>query len=359
MSETLVLMLGALPRWLRITDDAIVARGEGSPQATGDEARVVAVVPAADVTIHYADLPDLSAPQAAAAARLMVADKSAAAAETLHVAVGPANAAGERPVVAIDNARMLGHLSEASMLGFDPDAVIAAPMLLRRPDAGFVRGDLGGEMVVRGRDAAFADDPVLTAMLTGGDVTLVEREMLEADIVAAVASPEVDLRQGPFARRRRWGIDWAMLRLIGWLALALAIATLLLLIVQWVRLDRAADRIEAQSVETARAVLPRNTTINSPLLQLNERLAALRGPGGGVMPLSAAVVSAASAAPGVELTTLIFDGGGTLRVTARAASPAELAAFDTALANAGMVATPGPILVDQGRQVRDYTVAPR
>lgn len=359
MTDTLVLMLGDLPRWLRIVDGVVIARGEGSPEAAAEPMRIAAVVPAQDVTLHYAALPDLSPPQAAAAARLLVADQSAAAPETLHVAVGRSDEDGSRPVVAIDNARMVGHLSDCAMLGFDPDVVVAAPMLLARPESGYVRGDIGGECVVRGRDAGFADDPVLTPLLTGGMVTTLSRAALEEGIATAVAAPEVDLRQGPFARRRQWGIDWPMVRLIGWLASGIAVATLLLLVVQLIRLDQAADRIEADSIVTAQAALPTGTTINSPLIQLNERLAALRGPGGGVMPLAAAVVAAAAAAPNMELTTMVFDGGGTLRVTARATSPTDLAAFDTALATAGLAATPGPILVDQGRQVRDYTVAPR
>lgn len=359
MTDALVLMLGDAPRWLRIADDAIIARGEGLPDVDLESGRVVAVVPAQDVTIHYADLPDLSEPQAAAAARLLIAEQSASPPETLHVAVGQASPSGARPVVAIDSTRMAQRLGQATVAGFDPDVVLASPMLLARPESGFVKGDLGSETVIRGRDGAFADDPVLTPMLTSGALTVLQREALESGIVAAVANPDVDLRQGPFIRKRDWGIDWSMLRLIGWLALALGLATLLLAIVQVVRLNMAASRIEAANVDIARAALPKAATINNPLIQLNERLSALRGPGGGMLPLAASVAAAANATPNVELTSMIFDGGGTLRVTARAASPADLATFDSRLATTGLTATPGPILVDQGRQVRDYTVAPR
>lgn len=359
MSETLVLLCGDTPRWLRIAGDVIVARGDGAPQPHADDGRVVAVVPAEDVAIHYADLPDLSEPQAVAAARLIIAEQSASPVDTLHVALGVPSISGERAVVAIDKTRMAQWLGEATLLGFDPDAVLAAPMLLARPEKGYVRGDLGSESVVRGRDGAFADDAVLTPMLTGGDLATLGRDDLEAGIVAAVADPEVDLRQGAFARRHNWGFDWPMLRVIGWLTLALGIATLLLAIVQLVRLDMAADRIEAANVAMARGVLPRGTTVNNPLVQLNERVSSLRGPGGGVLPLAAGIVSATSAAPNVELTSMIFDGGGTLRVTARATSPADLAAFDASLVAAGLTIAPGPIMVDQGRQIRDYTVTPR
>ena len=74
MSETLVLMTGDAPHWLRIADGAIVARGEGLAAHDPDD-HVVAVVPAQDVTIHHADLPDLAEAQAQAAARLMIVEQ--------------------------------------------------------------------------------------------------------------------------------------------------------------------------------------------------------------------------------------------------------------------------------------------
>lgn len=357
MSGTLVLMLGDSPRWLRTDGEGVIARGEGAVLA--EDERVVAVVPAGDVTVHHAELPGLSEPQAAAAARLLVAEQTASPADILHIAVGRDNGAGERPVVAIDRARMEMRLAEAALLGADPDAVLAAPMLIARPEAGYLKADLGTESIVRGPASAFADDPVLTPLLAGGPVAALDRATLEASIAAAVADPEVDLRQGAFAKKHSWAIDWPMLRLIGWLALALAVITLLLAITQLVRLNNAASRIEAANIATARAALPPNTTINAPLIQLNERLAALRGPGGGLLPLAAAATAAVNATPNVQLGTMIFDGGGTLRVTVRANTPADITAFDARLAATGLSSAPGPIMVDQGKQIRDYTVMPK
>jgi general secretion pathway protein L len=356
MSDTLVLMLGDAPRWLRIADGAIVARGDGATLAEADD-HVVAVVPAHDVAIHHADLPDLAEAQAQAAARLMIAEQSAAPAGSLHVAVGSANEAGDRPVVAIDRGRMAALLADMAVAGIDPDAVVAAPMLLARPETGFVRGDFGSETIVRGHDSAFADDPLLTPLLTGGAVTTLDRPTLERGLIDAVTNPEVDMRQGIFAKRRAWGLDWVRLRRIGWLALALAAVTLLFGIVQLVRLNMAADRIEASNIVVARAALPPGTNINNPLIQVQEQLNNLRGPGGGMLPLAAGVATAANATPNIELTSMIFDGGGTLRITARATSVADLTTFETRLAAAGLTSAAGPALVDQGRQIRDYTVS--
>lgn len=351
-----MLMLGDAPRWLRIADDAITARGDGATIVEPED-RIVAVVPAQDVTIHHAELPDLAEAQAQAAARLLVAEQSAASADTLHVAVGRADSGGDRPVVAIDRGRMAAHLADMALAGIDPDVMIAAPMLLARPAEGFVRGDLGQETVVRGHDGAFVDDPVLTPLLTQGAAVTLDHAALERSLIDGVRLPEVDLRQGIFAKRRSWRIDKRALRRIAWLGLGIALATLLYHVVQLVRLDLAADRIEANNLAIAAAALPAGTNINNPLIQVQEQLNSVRGPGGGMMPLAAAVASAASATPNVELTSMIFDGGGTLRVTARATAVQDLTAFETRLTTAGLSSAAGPAMVDQGRQIRDFTVS--
>ncbi len=358
MSDTLVLMLGESAHWLRVSGGAIVARGEGVATAQADD-RVVAVVPADDLTIHHAELPDLSEPQANAAARLLVAGQSASAADTLHVAVGRPDGTGDRPVVAIDRGRFASLLADLAGQGHDPDAVVAASMLLVRPAAGYVRGTIGAETILRGADGAFADDPVLTPLLTDGAITTLDRAALETGLVAGVTNPEVDLRQGLFAKRRVWGIDWVRLRRIGRIALCVAAATLLFHIVELVRLRMAATRLEANSIVVARAALPPGTNINNPLFQVQDQLNGLRGPGGGMLPLAAAVATAVQATPNVELTAMIFDGGGTLRITARAPTVADLSALETRLTAAGLTAAAGPALVDQGRQIRDYTVSVR
>ena len=358
MSATLVLLLGDAPRWLRIADAQIVGRGDGATLTEAEDTRIVAVVPADDALITQADLPDLSDPQAVAAGRLAVAEHTVAPVDTLHVAVGAASETGQRTVVAIDRARMAQRLAEAELFGADPDIVIPTPLLIARPESGFVRGDIGTETIVRGTDRAFGDDPVLTPMLTGGAVTDLDRDVLETGLIAAVAYPEVNLRRGIFAKRRRWGIDWALVRTMARLAAGIAVVTLLIQIVQIVRLNVATGRALEAQTEVARAALP-GATITSPLIQLRERIAVRSGPGGGMMPLAAAVAAAANTIPNIELTTMVFDGAGTLRVTTRAASASDMSGFEQQLAASGLVATPGPMMTDQGRQLRDYTVASR
>ncbi len=357
MSRTLVLMPGDALHWLRIADGAIVAQGRGGGVRDDDDDRIVAVVSAHDVTVHHVDLPDLSEAQVQAAARLLVAAQSAASPQTLHIAVGQTSGAGDRPVVAIDRAGFVTALADLHAMGHDPDVVIAAPLLLARPATGYVRGDFWGETIVRGHDSAFADDPVLTPLLTDGAVTTLARDVLDRDLIDAVLYPEVNLRQGVFAKKRDWALDEVRLRRIGWLALAVAATLLFIQIVQLVRLTMAADRIEADNLVIARAALPPGASVNSPLFDVQAQLTGLRGPGGGMLPMAALVANAAQATTNLELTAIVFDGGGTLRVTARAATVADLALFENRLTTSGLTSASGPAMVDQGRHVRDFTVS--
>ena len=357
MSGCHLILLGDASSWWRIDGGEIVARGvgvgnveEGTPS--------VAVIPARDVALFHADLPQLTEPQALAAVRLLVAERSAVPLDALHVVVG--SAAAGRPVVAIARERMMHWLALLEQDGIDPDVVIPAVTLIARPDAGFVTGVIGDEVVVRGADSGFVDDAVMTPILTGGApvrrLSAVETEQM---MIGAVVAPELNLRQGAFAKRRSRGIEWPRVRRIGWLSAGVAAATLVLALIEIVRINGAARRIEAANVVTAQAVLPPGTVVNNPVFQVRDALGALRGPGGGALPLAAGVASAVEAVPGVVLTSMIFDGGGTLRISARAARPADLAAFETKLAAAGLVAAAGPAMVDQGRSLRDYTVSAR
>ena len=88
--------------WLRL-DEAETVRGETLDSLViGTEDRIVAVAPGDALVLHWLDLePGLAPLQAAAAARLLLAEQSARPMEELHVAVGRE--------VAGDSAQIPGH----------------------------------------------------------------------------------------------------------------------------------------------------------------------------------------------------------------------------------------------------------
>lgn len=349
-------------QWLRIDRDAIVDRGEGLPE--GDAGAVIAVAPADAVTLHWADIPARSAAQAAAAARILVSDASASPIERLHVAVGAAEAGGgetdprERPIGVVAAERMRAWLDALAGIGIDPAAVIPAPMLLPRPDSGYVRAQFGPQSVVRGPSSGFADEARLTALITGDDSPQsLGRDALDAAIVSAVGRPELDLRQGPFAKRRRRAIDWRLLRRLAVLGGLILLATLAIDVVRIAKYSAAADAADARAEAIARDGLPRGADQGDADRLLAERLARLRGPGAGFTATAAALSSAVRGVAGTELVALTFEPNGTLRATVAAEGEAQANQIVARLREAGFVVTASTFESNGQRLRGDVTVA--
>lgn len=349
-------------RWVRTDEGRIVERGEVLVDAlpAEDGETVIAIVPARDVTVRSLSLPDLSDAQASAAARLAMAEHSLTPIEALHVAAGPADEDGNRTIVSIEAMRITERLVSLADAGLDPDRLLAAPLLLPIPEAGFVRATFDNETVLRGRDAAMLDDDTLThAFLGNAAVTTFDRPAMEEALVRSIDGISADLRQGIFAKRRQWGVDTARLRRLAVMALVLGLLILATEIAGIVRLNVTANRVESENQSRAAAILPPGTVITDPALQAEARLTAMQGAGGGFTPLASALATAVNATPNVELGSMIFEGDGGLRATVRASSPADLDAVEARIAAAGLRAASGPIVANQGRPYRDITVTAR
>jgi general secretion pathway protein L len=365
MTDTLVLFLPTsdLPwRWLHIAGTSVAARGDGFPDLVANADRAhVAVVPADAVTLHWAELPDRSAAQAITAARLLVAEASASPLADLHVAVGREGANAERPIGVVAAAQMQGWLEILAANGVDPDALFPAPMLLPRPESGYVRADLGGAGVVRGTTSGFADDARLTELVTGGvSPEVLPRDAIERAIVAAVADPALDLRQGAFARRRKIGIDWALIRRLGWLSAAIIGVTVLITLVLLIKYSTAANELERRNDLLARTGLARGEAVSDADRQLDARLERLRGGGQGFTRTTAAVFAAIQATPGTELRTLSFDSLGALRVTVGLQNEGQILDLRRRIDAAGFEATTqGQLVSTGGRLTGEVMVKPR
>jgi len=337
-------------RWVTVDEHAVLARGRGVPVADA----VVAVAPADAVTLHWAALPARSTAQAAAAARIVVTEASAAS--DLHVAVGPEEA-GERPVAVVDPAAMAGWLASLARAGIDPVAMVPAPMLVPVPDQGFVRAELGGQGVVRGRGAGFADEARLTELVTGGvaPVTL-GADALEAAMVAGAAAPPLDLRQGPFARRRRRGIDWRAVRRAAILVGAILLVTLAIDLVRIGKYGFAADALEARADQVAASGLRRGDTVVDADRQLAERLGRVRGPGLGFAGTVAAAFAGVRRVPGAEVTAFDFQPSGDLRLSVATAREVEATDLKRAIEAQGFRVDAGTFQSAGGRVTGEMTV---
>jgi general secretion pathway protein L len=344
-------------RWWRVERDAVVAEGEGLP-APDPDTSFVAVAPADAVTLHWADLPARSPAQAVAAARIVVSDAVATPASELHVAIGTERD-GERAIAVVAPERMAAWLARLAADGIDPAAMVPAPLLLPEPAEGYVRADMAGQPVVRGRTSGWADEARLTELVTAGSPPeTLARADVRAAAVAALAAIPLDLRQGPFARRRRRAIDWPLVRRLAMMVGLILLTTLAIDVVRIARYSLGADTLEARAETVARQGLPRGTGEGDSARMLTERLARLRGPGEGFSATAAAVFQIVQASPGSEVTALQFDPNGSLRVTLSTAGEAEANAIKAKLERAGFAVTASVFQSSGGRLTGEMTVAP-
>lgn len=347
-------------RWWRVEGDAIT-EGEGVPDAPGEEAaaNVIAVAPADAVTLHWAALPARSTAQAVAAARVVVSDATAEPAHDLHVAVG-AEHDGDRAIAVVAPSRMRAWLDALAQRGLDPATVVPAPLLLPMPEDGYVRADLAGQSVVRGRTSGWADEARLTELVTAGQepVTLDRGAVL----AAVAATPALNLRQGAFARRQRRAIDWALVRRLAVLTGLILLTTLAIDVVRIMRYSLGADAVEARTATIARQGLPRGANVGDDGAQsgrlLADRLARLRGPGQGFTRTAAAAFQIVQSVPDSEVTAIDFAADGTLKLSLSVAGEAQANSVKSQLEGAGFTVESSVFQQANGRLTGDMTVRP-
>jgi general secretion pathway protein L len=342
-------------RWMTLADDRVAGEGEGLP-AIDVEEPVIAVAPADAVTLHWAELPDRSAAQAVAAARLVVAEASATPLGELHVAVGDEGDAN-RPIGVVAAGSMREWLAGLARSGVDPVAMIPAPMLLPRPQDGYIRARPAGEGVVRGPAMGFADEARLTELVTGGvEPEDLDRDALTRALLASAAMPSLDLRQGMFARRRRIGIDWALVRRLAALAGTILLVTLAIDLVRIAKYSFGADAVAARADALGATGLPRGETVTDIDRQLDERVSAVRGPGVGFTTTAAAVYATVRTVPGVELTGIDFSPNGSMRLSVTAERESLPTDLKRALERAGFDVTASTFTSAGGRVTGEMTV---
>ncbi|HYD38107.1 MAG TPA: type II secretion system protein GspL [Allosphingosinicella sp.] len=363
MRDALLLFLargGGIEGWIRIADGAIAARGAGTEGSDGHrDAPALAIVPGEQVTLRWLDLPSgLSPAQAAGAARLMAAEHSAQPLDELHVAAGPeAGEGGKRCVGLVPMEAMRLWLAAVETAGFEAERVIPETLLLAAPEEGFATRDSGPLRLYRARDEAFAAEPELgERLLAGRGAVEVEGD---AGLVQALAEAPLDLRQGPFARRRDWSVAPARARRLAVLAAALLLVSLAIQIAAIARYSFAADAAEAETRRIAAAALPRSPGLPDPAAALTQRLTELRGGGAGFGATASALFEAVKATPNVELSALAFAPDGTLRTTVQADTPAAVDGLRQRVEASGFAAEVGAPRSGGGRRVADLVVRPR
>ena len=362
MSRLIILLppdAGTPLAWLTVEDGVILAQGTGDnwPRPEGATIRAMLIAPAAAVALHRALLPDLAARQAQAAARLMAVENALGDPEALHVATGPRESDGALDVAVVANADMVAWLTWAEAHGLDAGPVVPAALLLPRPEEGFVRGQVGGETIARDKSAAFAADPALAGLVMGdAPVEDIADHDITAALIVALDDPPLDLRQGPFARRKKRTLDWALLKRLAVLVGLILLASLIMALTTIVKLNGDRDRLDARALAAARTVVPDVGSVEQAQSALDERAVA-RGVGGrGFSATAARLFAALDQSPAAALTAFELTADGGVRATIAAPSVNDLDIAVAALRSSGAGAVTTPVQTGDGRQAIQITL---
>ncbi|MCX7285245.1 MAG: type II secretion system protein GspL [Novosphingobium sp.] len=332
-------------RWWRVS-----AAGVGREQAFdsavdaipwGDAGAVTVLVPAAEAPVIDKPLPAMPVAQALAAERLGLAQGGLEAVQ--HVAVGAQD--GRLLACRAGVAAMDRWLAQAAGQGIDPQAIVPAALVLPRPERGLMLADLGGQLLARTADAAFAAEPGLISVLAQGQ----EQSALAGDdlldrLGQVHAAPPLNLRQGVYAQRRV-----SVFRSANWLGLArmaaiAALMALVLMLVWVVKWNSDSSAQEARALALAQQRFPAATDLDGAERLLAAELAR-RGEGGASFAApAAALLDVLRTIPAVTLRDLGYGANGTLRFTAAAPRADDVNAVLIALQNQGWKVTVPPSL---------------
>ncbi len=294
-----------------IQDEGVLDRDSIRSHATGR--RCIGVVPGAEVLITRVWLPTRRRSRVLQALPYALEEQLTSDLDDLHFAIRRIDGDGGVHAAVAEHAAVQGWLSELEGLGIEVDALVPENGLLPA-DPGHWRVEADDQRVVLALGAdGFALEPATAPVTLEAALAVAEqpperitlqapealRTRLEPAVAAADPPPEleshvsdtsllarlaawyhprtaVDLRQGPYARRERWGWAWRPLRP------AAALLALWLLgqgVLQWLevqRLEAEAEQLTGEIEQVYRDTFPEGRVVN-PRTQMEHHLRNLRG----------------------------------------------------------------------------------
>lgn len=368
MTALLILMLpapgvataDAIRRWWTVDNGVVIDSGSDGVWADylDDAADVIALAPAIDAPVRWLDLPGLTPPQAAAAARLQMADAMLGAAEDQHVAAGLAGADGAVPVAMVARSTMDAWLAQLSLAHVTVRALVPAAALVPAPTAGHaMRAAIGGDDVLRTAALSAAADIAIDPMrLAGLTVDGADDATLAGWLAGLSKRVPLNLLTGAYSPRRQTALSPEMRRWMVRLTAALAVLTLAVPLVQAWQLARGSNAADARAIAAAAAVGAKGDDAAAAEAALDTMLAAR---GGGPLALSAplgGLYQSMQDHPGVALRTLGHASDGTLSVTLAAPRIEDVNAVLKALQARGYTITAQPMQGSDGMQMGNVTI---
>ncbi|MEM7569301.1 MAG: type II secretion system protein GspL [Pseudomonadota bacterium] len=324
----------------------VVSRDALETVNADDVETCIAVVPGVDVALATLAIPQGTAVQMEAAARLMLQDSVAGSKAQDAVAVSGSLDTEETRMVAQFGAGLCADVLERlGAYGFDPDVIVPAAALLPQPQQGCVRTAYFGLDIARTARRAFAAEPEVMDLIleAEGPAEVLEEGAFE-DLITSSAQPLLNLRVGDFAKADASTFSLRWLKRSAILLAVAALAWPVLPIVDSVKYERATARLDAQTKEQVRAALPDAPRIVNARAQLRERMASL-GLNGGPEDLLAALASAIQAQPGTTVQSLSYEPQQGMTVTVIIGDQTKLDQLIATLEKTGVAAQAQPIRV--------------
>src|SRR5262245_37413433 len=373
MSESLIIQLreGDAPRWMVCnTDGHVIVNAmsgeliQAAPLSVGR--RVAVIVPASEVLATESDAPAKSAAKLAQVIPFALEERVADEIENLHFAIGERSAeTGRVPVSVVARARIDAWLAELRAAGVQPAAIYSEATLLPAMPGQLIAlldGDTltlrtaegpplvmpalsirdAFEMVLAGQTAPVAGlEPAPLGLLlytghdewqahqvevdalrdrfTGVKVQLLPSGPLGVLAPAAASGDSVNLLQGALAVSSPLQQGWKAWRVAAVLAASLLCLHIGSQYFELTRLRKSEAALDAGIQDAFRAAMPGQQNALQARKRVEQRLAEVRGGGGGgtLLPALLAIASARTAAPSATIDGFTFrDGTIDLRITA-------------------------------------------
>ena len=375
MTTATIILLPELPgssdramHWWAVVDGAVVNRGVGEEwldalgtAGAGADGRLIALAPATAVRCVVAPAATATQRQALGVARSAALVDGLADPATLHavasMVVDHPEAAERTTITAIvANSSMLEWLDWLEGLGADPLAIVPVAMLLPvSPD--WSSAKIGSDRLLARAGRVIPDEPAFRSALVGTDeVTIVPQDEIETSIAALDLTIPLNLRSGPFARRRLFTIDRARLRELALLALLIPLVGLLIAVVTIVRLNGNSRALERETATLVSEGIGRQVAADGVEAALNARFAERAGASGSPFTPLSAIYQQLQLVPAVGADALAWQADGTLSVTLAAPRTDDLNRVLMGLQAAGYRITAVPRQASDGRAMTDITV---
>lgn len=319
--------------------------------AAADTGPVIAVLPGTAVLLRTVTLPVKTEGQARTAAVFALEDELAAEPESLHFALGPRQADGNRAVAVIAADCMDSWLAQMRELGLTPDTMVPDFLTLSGQRPGAARFE-GRTLVRQAELGGFAiEEDLFDAVLDAGERAALPppRDIAPADLASeatsAAAEPVLNLLQGRYRPQRSRPSWLALGRRAGALAAAALVLWLGVTLADAWRLKALDDHYYRAAQDMARAALPEGTRLIDPVRQLRRAQTGAAGAGGeaaqnGFLPLSAMLIEALAEVPAAEVRSLRYRAEqAALSAEIGYSAFADLEALDAAVRAAGGVLT--------------------